>query len=192
MLHDEVQPNSFFLRPFVPSNAASIAGWVDTAEQMRWVAPSTMLPLTAEKVIRWKKPGGQAYTLVSSDSSESSDIMAYGELNPMRQVPTDLWLGHLIVRPDHRGRGVGKTLVMGLLERAFQHYDAQRVLLVVFPDNRVAIECYCRCGFQIIREECHSFVVDGPKHRLLRLEIHAREAISFLPTVDGRRELAAV
>ncbi len=192
VLHDDAQPSSFFLRPFVPSNAATIAGWVETAEQMRWVAPSTKLPLTSEKVIRWKKPGGQAYVLVSGNSSESSEIMAYGELNPMRQVPTDLWLGHLIVRPDQRGRGVGKTLVLGLLERAFQRYDAHRVVLVVFPDNRAAIECYCRCGFQIIREERHSFVEDGPKHRLLRLEIHARDAISFLPAVDGRRELAVV
>lgn len=192
LLQDDALPSSFFLRPFVPSNAASIAGWVETAEQMRWVAPSTQLPLTADKVIRWKKPGGQAYALVSGDSSGSYEIMAYGELNPMRQAPSDLWLGHLIVRPDHRGHGVGKVLVSGLLERAFHRYDAQRVLLVVFPDNQAAIECYCRCGFQIMREERHRFIEDGPQHRLLRLEIHARDAISLLPTADVRRELAAV
>jgi RimJ/RimL family protein N-acetyltransferase len=192
VLHDPANPSSFTLRPFVPSYAGSIAGWVESAEQKRWVAPSTIFPLTAEKVIHWKKAGGRVYVLVSGDSPESPEIMAYGELNPMRQVPTDHWLGHLIVRPEHRGRGVGKTLVLGLLERAFQCYDAQRVSLVVFPDNRAAIACYCRCGFQIIKEECHSFVEDGPKHRLLRLEIHARDAISFLPNADGRRELAVV
>jgi len=174
------------------SNAASIAGWVKTAEQMRWVAPSTQLPLTAEKVMRWKKPGGQAYALVSGDSSESYEIMAYGELNPMRQAPSNLWLGHLIVRPEHRGRGLGKVLVAGLLERAFHCYQAQRVLLVVFPDNRAAIECYCRCGFKIIREERHRFVDNGPQHRLLRLEIDVRDAISYLPVAGGRKELAAV
>ena len=170
------------VRSFQTRDAIEIANWVETREQLRWVAPSTELPLTPAKVAEWKKPGGEAFVLVLGDQSEP---IAYGELNPMRNAPHDLWLGHLIVRPNQRGQGMGQTLLTRLLELAFGRYAAKRVLLVVFPDNVAAIECYRRVGFQVIREEQHRFGDTGPRHKLLRLEIHAKD-VTVAAGVAGR------
>lgn len=175
------------VRSFQTRDAHEIADWVESREQLRWVAPSTDVPLTPAKVVAWKKSGGEAFVLVTGDQPEP---IAYGELNPMRNAPHDLWLGHLIVRPDRRGQGVGRTLLTRLLELAFGRYAAKRVMLVVFPDNVAAIECYRRVGFQVIREEHHRFGGTGPRHRLLRLEIHAKDVA--LAVGLGRRSMERV
>ena len=105
----------------------------------------------------------------------------------MRREPGHLWLGHLVVRPDQRGKGAGQVLVRALLAYASERHLASRVSLIVFPDNTAALKCYRRVGFTIVGEEYHQFGDVGPRRRLLRLEIDPthitpdRECASFRP-----------
>ncbi|MGB2985910.1 MAG: GNAT family N-acetyltransferase [Phycisphaerae bacterium] len=154
------------LEVFDPRYAATIAQWTETDEQLRWLAPSTHPPLTAEKVIGWKKPTGDAFLLTRKGDAEP---VGYGELNPMRREVDHLWLGHVVIRPDQRGRGTGQAFVRALLDHAFDRCCAGRVSLIVFPDNTVAIQCYVRAGFTIIGDEYHRFGGIGPRYRFLRL-----------------------
>ncbi len=156
------------LAVFDPLCAAQIAQWVETPEQLRWVAPSTQLPLTPAKVAGWKKPEGQAFLLRHEGDARP---VGYGELNPMRAAPEHPWLGHVIVRPDQRGLGIGQALVRALVEHACDRLFARAVSLIVCPDNSAAIECYRRVGFAITGEEHHRFGASGPRHRFLRLDI---------------------
>ena len=156
------------MMPFEPGHAGEIAQWVETAEELRWVAPSSPAPLTATAVTAWKKPEGEAFVLTCNGDSQP---IGYGELNPMRREPHHLWLGHIIVRPDRRACGIGETLVRALVERAFGKHLARQVSLIVFPDNTAAIRCYRRVGFKIVSEEFHRFGGVGARHRLYRLEI---------------------
>ncbi|MBI4717370.1 MAG: GNAT family N-acetyltransferase [Planctomycetes bacterium] len=144
-----------------------IAAWVGTAPELRWLAPSSALPLTAEKVVAWRKPGGHAMVW-TRDTAEVP--AAYAELNPMRDAPDHWWMGHVIVSPQLRGRGMGTAFVRALLNEAFTELLASRVSLVVFPENRIAIACYRRAGFTAIGEEYHRFSEESPYLRLLRLE----------------------
>jgi RimJ/RimL family protein N-acetyltransferase len=59
-----------------------------------------------------------------------------------------------------------------LVEEAFDRLDATRISLVVFPDNRPAINCYLQAGFTQVCEEMHQFGFKGPQRKLLRFEIH--------------------
>ncbi len=165
--------DQFVLSPFHPSLALQIAGWVVSEEELRWVAPSTRAPLTAAKVAAWKKPSGEAFTL---NRAANGEPIGYGEVNPMRADTDHYWLGHIVVRPDKRGRGSGRALVEALLGHVFGKFCAKRVSLVVFPDNVAAIDCYRRVGFKIVAEEFHRFGGTGPAHRLLRLEINPAAA----------------
>ena len=168
-------PEEFHLGPFESADAAEVSRWVKTAQELKWLAPSTAGPLTAQKVVNWKKPGGLAFVLRygAHRDARAAFPVAYGELNPMRLQPDHLWIGHLVVRPERRGRGVGQVMVRAVTDHAFGEVSAARVSLIVFPDNVAAIECYRRVGYRIVGEEYHGF---GPpqrtrqKHRLLRLE----------------------
>lgn len=155
---------------FSPAHAPHIAGWVETDQELHWLAPNTPGPLTAEKVIGWKNPGGTA--LVALDAEGIAPV-GYGELNPMKGDARHVWIGHVVVSPSLRGSGIGQTFVRALLTYAFETIRAQRVTLVVFPENRSALRCYESVGFTIVQEERHRFGTPGKRHRLLRLTLDA-------------------
>jgi RimJ/RimL family protein N-acetyltransferase len=156
------------LKPFRQRFASVVARWVQTPEELRLVAPGTEPPLTAAKVGRWKKPAGQALVLVRDGEGEP---IGYGELNPMRSDRTHLWLGHVVLSPRERGNGIGQAFVRALVSYAFERLTANRISLIVFPDNQPALRCYRRVGFEDVGEEYHDFLTRGQKHRFLRLEV---------------------
>ncbi|UCF33199.1 MAG: N-acetyltransferase [Phycisphaerales bacterium] len=171
---ETVTANSASLRealrlvPFDARESGTVARWVQSEQELLFLAPATTGPLTGAKVASWIKPGGRAFLL--QRPAERLPI-GYAELNPMRSDPGHLWLGHVVIRPDRRRCGLGRRFVEMLVEEAFQHGGAHRISLVVFPDNRPAIECYKRAGFLLVGEEVHQFATTGPRRRLLRYEI---------------------
>lgn len=68
--------------------------------------------------------------------------------------PTTVYVTDLYVRPDHYGRGLGKTLLRDVAtaarERGFAH-----VLLDVSLDNRGALQFYGRLGFREVSKIMH-------------------------------------
>jgi len=148
------------------------------------LSPITDPPLTPEKVLGWQRPDGHAFVFsertsgpflqrevpqhAANDSTRRRPV-GYGELNPMQAERGHWWLGHCIVDPDQRRRGVGARLIRGLWGFAFGRLEARRVSLIVFPENEAAFRCYSRNGFVEVGEEFHEFRA-GRRERLLRLE----------------------
>lgn len=156
------------IRSFDPELCSVVAGWVSTHQEMLHLAPATGYPLTAAKVAAWKKPDGHVFQLTTVDDP---GLLGYAELNPLQNDPTQYWLGHVIVKPDQRGRGLGERFVRGLVKIGFELLGAHRISLIVFCDNPTAARCYERVGFSAVRNEQHSFGGKGPKHKVLRMEI---------------------
>ena len=171
------------LLPFQAQFAPQIVGWVADAQELHWLAPSTVPPLTASKVIRWRKPGGRAYAYLADSSIGGGvpELLGYVELNRMQSQPGAWWIGHLVVRPDCRGRGVGRSMLDATLEVAFLGLHAGCVCLVVFPENRAAIRCYEGAGFSFVGEEFHHFGHRPGKHRLVRYELEAARWLAGRP-----------
>lgn len=158
------------LSTFEPWHAFDVARWAKTTKDLWWLAPNTPPPLTVSKVLGWKRDHGAAFILRAKDDETS---LGYAELNPMRDDRTHFWLGHVVVRPDRRGAGLGRALLRELLHEAFESRSAERVSLIVFPENTPAISCYQAMGFTIVGEEFHQFRGAGPKYRLHRMQISA-------------------
>ncbi len=156
------------LGPFDRRCADVIARWADTPERLRLLAPGTDSPLTAEKVVGWVRPNGHALTLVRGGESRP---IGYGELNPMRVERDHFWVGHVVLDPRERGRGLGRSFVRGLVSHGFDRLGAKKLSLIVFPENAPAIRCYRGVGFVQVGEEYHDFKRNGERSRLLRFEI---------------------
>lgn len=156
------------LRQFDPRLAGLLVPWVDSPQVLRWLAPSAVPPLTAETVRCWHRADGRSLCLVGSRSTR---LMAYGELNPMRHQVEHYWLGHILVNPSQRGRGLGTRFVQAMETYAFDTMGALQLTLVVFPDNDAAVRCYRRAGFRDVGEEDHRFTSAGPSFRLLRMTL---------------------
>ena len=156
------------LEPFDPAYAELVASWVRDEHEAYWLAPKTTPPITADRVRAWKVPGHHPLQLVERRGGQP---LAYGEINVLNRVRGRLWLGHLIIDPSRRGRGIGHTLTRLLLERAFLRHGANRVSLVVFPENEPAIRCYQAAGMCETGYEQHELPAYGQRVSLLRLTI---------------------
>jgi ribosomal protein S18 acetylase RimI-like enzyme len=58
------------------------------------------------------------------------------------------WINYLVVHPDHRGRGLGRTL-MHEAERRLGALGCPKVNLQVRSSNRPAIDFYRRIGYSV-------------------------------------------
>jgi RimJ/RimL family protein N-acetyltransferase len=154
------------LRPFDPAWADHVIAWVRDPQETYWLAPKTRPPLTANCIARWREPGHDPFLLW--DDSHPTPL-AYGELNRLARVRRQYWLGHLLVDPAHRGRGLGVELTRLLLREAFTQRGAARVTLIVFQDNARAIACYRAAGMHDDGFEWHQFPLYGRRECLLRL-----------------------
>lgn len=154
------------LRRFDPSCAPLIASWVTDALEAFWISPQTPPPLSAAAIRAWASPGRQQFVLAPDDPQLP---IAYGELNLLNAVRREYWIGHLVVDPALRGRGVGCRLVSKLLGHAFETHWARRVSLVVFPENVQAIRCYQRAGMRLDGREMHEFSAYGRRIEMVRM-----------------------
>lgn len=191
-------PEAVQLVPFESCHAARVASWVCDAREAMWLAPHTPPPLTPECIRAWSLPDRFPFQLVAAapphpaqfESSAASwaepaaagdpaagagpcrDMaipLAYGEVNLLDRRRREYWLGHLIVDPAQRGRGLGAALARLLARRAFGELSARRVTLVVFRENRSAIRSYRRAGFIDDGFETHAFPAYDRVEDLLRM-----------------------
>jgi RimJ/RimL family protein N-acetyltransferase len=160
----------YYLREFSPPAAPVIATWARDAGELFWLAPSTPPPLSTEKVMAWLNDDASPL-LLGCDRFEPP--MGYLELNLMSGQPGHLWLGHCVVCPEHRGCGLGRVMIDLALDDAFAARRAESVSLVVFPENRAAVNCYQRVGFVVVGEQIKDFHTSDRPHRMLRMSITA-------------------
>jgi RimJ/RimL family protein N-acetyltransferase len=171
------QPLTLRLRQFDPLYASRVAHWVRTPEELRLLAPATEGPLTAAKVRSWHKTGVNPFLAWLDGEGQP---VGYGEINAMAYTDGQMWLGHILVAPSHRHLGLGQRLVRGLLEIAFEEFNAWSVCLIVFPDNSVAIRCYEAVGMTEVGPERWRHPETGDTSVLLRMEIGRKKYRALL------------
>ncbi|GJM25970.1 MAG: hypothetical protein DHS20C16_23850 [Phycisphaerae bacterium] len=159
------------LRPFDPLYAPVVAAWIRSPLQLRWLAPRTQFPLTAAKVVNWTRKTGEAFLLFRS---QESIPCGYGELNPMQGDASHLWIGHVVIDIERRRQGLGRQLTELIIRKAVSELGAKKVSLVVFPENKPALDCYLQCGFKVVAEEFQRFDKTSAPQRMIRLGLGSR------------------
>jgi len=170
-----------YLTAFDDIYAARVASWVRSWEELIWLAPATPPPLSAEKIMAWGRDRPDRYLYWSGDDDGPC---AYAELNIMAEFQRQRWVGHFLVDPAVRGRGLGVAFMHALLDRAFAEYAAEAVSLVVFPGNMSAIRCYQKAGFVELGTERKFFESTRQSHDFLRMGI---DLARYRKLARGRR-----
>jgi ribosomal protein S18 acetylase RimI-like enzyme len=152
---------TFRLRRATLDDAAVVASMIATPADARQVSPQEPVPIVAATVERWLLDRGSGYVLESGDR-----ILAYGEINPDPHRGRRFWIGHVVVHPDARNRGVGRALVSMLVRVATRIPGARDVWISAFADNPAAVACYRRCRFEVMarREMIGRELVDLVHH----------------------------
>jgi len=173
---------------FEPCHAEIVASWAATGEQLRVLAPGTSPPLTAQKVRDWQRTDGMAYVLAGGRGTAP---IGYGELNRLSEGAGHLWIGHVIVEPRRRRKGLGRLLVQLLLREGFNRWGAERISLIVFPDNMPAVRCYQWAGFLRVAEEYHYFPHQGGRHKMWRMQVERTDLGYGASSARGSTSMAA-
>jgi ribosomal-protein-alanine acetyltransferase len=74
------------------------------------------------------------------------------------------------VLPDHRGKGLGRTMVKALIARAAES-AARSIFLEVRADNEAAISLYTTEGFDILDRRVGYYQPDGVDALVMRKEL---------------------
>jgi ribosomal protein S18 acetylase RimI-like enzyme len=84
---------------------------------------------------------------VSPPPFDGSDVFApYKYL----EAPDTWYICGIAVTPDYRGRGIGKRLMQIARELALDH-GYERLSLVVFEENTVALRLYRNLGYEVVK-----------------------------------------
>jgi ribosomal protein S18 acetylase RimI-like enzyme len=122
----------------------AVATWVGTADECRlWAGPSVSFPL---------EPGALALEIGFADAqnlalADEAGTAGFGQL--VWRSGARAHLARVVVRPDARGRGLGRVLVRALLERAASRC-ARQATLNVYADNVAARQLYEAAGFTVV------------------------------------------
>lgn len=91
---------------------------------------------------------------------ESGVLSAFGQMG-LRYGRAHL--ARLVVNPAMRGRGIGRSLLQGLVREASLNPDCAEAALFVYQNNEPAYRCYLALGFEVqaypddapMRDECY-------------------------------------
>lgn len=175
-------PAALSLRLFEPPDATTVLGWVRSVDELILVSPETRPPLTARKIVAWGGQGRRQFMIEVTAPPRHADAppttalapLGYAELNDMPQQPGIVWIGHLVLDPARRGRGLGTRAVRQLLEHAFNDCEAREVVLVVLPHNQPAIRAYRAAGLTHQGEEWKRQPHWQQPYRVVRMGIDRR------------------
>ena len=96
----------------------------------------------------------------------------------------DIWMCRMQGWPDPKRSPVAKARLSESSISARNRADARRISLIVFPDNKSAIDCYLRIGCKHAGVEFHQFGGRGPKGKLVRFCLN-RSDLGYEPVEDS-------
>src|SRR5258708_1665085 len=99
-----------YLTPFVDSWADTVTSWIRNDRELLFLAPSTPAPISTQKVLNWGAERRRRLLLWLDDTPA-----AYAELNEMPSHADQYWIGHFLLDPMHRGRGLGTYFAQALI-----------------------------------------------------------------------------
>ena len=69
----------------------------------------------------------------------------------------EIW--EFVIDKKHQGKGYGKNATKVVIEHIKKEFSCNNIFLSVFPENKVAIKVYERCGFSFTGESVEDEVV---------------------------------
>jgi GNAT superfamily N-acetyltransferase len=140
-----IEPVTLELRPFVEADEPEVTSWFTDAGELRYFAgPRLIWPLDDGQ---WRSIRSDPSVTAWTALLPASDLpIGHGEL--IRESAEAVRLARLAVRPHERGRGLGRALVVSLVEKSREAGHCT-ISLTVHQDDATAIRGYRGIGFEL-------------------------------------------
>jgi ribosomal protein S18 acetylase RimI-like enzyme len=128
-------------RDAVPADLEIVASWISSRRDCAlWAGPTVPFPLEPDAIAAQIGMAGA----INIALDDELGLTAFGQVLPMPAARAHL--ARVIVRPEARGRGIGRVLVAALLSRAAES-GHKVATLNVYRDNGAAAALYAGLGF---------------------------------------------
>jgi ribosomal protein S18 acetylase RimI-like enzyme len=152
------------IRPAVPDDFQGICDLIPSEEELFLVYPKGRFPLTVGQVEQLLERRIEPTVLVAEGK-----VAGFGNLYRYRRGKS-AFVGNVVVDRSQRSRGLGKRIVVHLIDLAFRKYDVPRVRISVYNKNTPALLLYQSLGFKPYAiEEAKDFL--GNRVALLHLSM---------------------
>jgi GNAT superfamily N-acetyltransferase len=156
------------LRPFAAAEAEQVASWAVSAEDCTSLTGSPSA-VSADDIALWTMEANWAFTL-----RLDGDLVAYGEIME-DEVEGDVEVQHLLVAPDMRGKGVGRTLLAHLCTFLAAERSYPEVWLRAGRTDAAVLACAHAGGFAEVPH------MSGPRYLWLKRSL----TLSLPPPISG-------
>jgi len=111
----------------------------------------------------WSNWGRAFYVVVSPESEVVGYVMCRVEHKPGFYRKLLVRSGHIVsiaVLHEHRGRGLGYSLMAHAMKSLYEDYNCEETYLEVRVSNTPAISLYEKLGYEVVKVEPH-YYLDG-------------------------------
>jgi RimJ/RimL family protein N-acetyltransferase len=173
-----VDRDAIRLEPFGPRDFGSLLAEIPDARfLLQWAGPEYIFPLDAEQLRRTlARTAGDVPSLLAFRAmlAGTGETVGHVQLMGIDQSRSTCVLGRVLVFADHRGKGLGASLVRSALVEAFVGLALNSVALHVFAFNEPAVAVYERVGFVRSGPDLGPRLFENEAWPVLRMEL-ARE-----------------
>ena len=143
------QTEEIILRPFERHDFTRLISWLPTeAAHVEWCAAFFRFPLDETQLEQYlessKQPNGRAVFVGETSSGEAVGHVEISHIWPHLSSR----LSRVLVAPAKRHCGIGTSMIAQALTFSFRTHHLARIDLGVSQDNRAAIACYAKLGFE--------------------------------------------
>lgn len=151
-------------RAAVKSDFAEILLFPLNKTELFYFFPSASYPLTIEQLETQLSTRHESTVML-----EDGQVVGFANFYNVKKHHI-AFIGNVIIKPQKRGRGLGKKLIMMMIEKGFKHLQLKEIHLSCFQQNTSALSFYKQLGFQVYAEE-ERYNSDNEPARLLHLKL---------------------
>lgn len=142
------------LEPFCPDDFQQLIDWIDTEELLiNWSGSLFSFPLTMASLAWYIKDtnlinesGAFVYKAVES---ETGVVVGHISLGGLSWKNRSSRISRVFVRPDAIQKGICQQMTKAVLKIGFEELGLHRISLGVYENNKAALNCYLKSGFNI-------------------------------------------
>ncbi|GAB6091679.1 GNAT family N-acetyltransferase [Spirochaeta dissipatitropha] len=148
---------------------------------MQWAGPKYSYPLSwfqmRKQMVAADESGKKNY-LFSVKIQNSKDIIGHVQLSIIDRIANIGNIGSVLVFHGYRKKGIGKIIMIKIMDFGFNNLYLDELRLGVFDFNFSAISCYQKMGFREYEVEENARKVGNEKWNLIRMQKRKEGSIS--------------
>lgn len=142
-------PTDVRLRPPVPADAPALQAIYN--REVGLLTMFDLVPRSVDDQLAWIERHRGGHPAVVAIAGGNGDVVGFASLSPYRERPAynTTVENSVYVRHDQRGRGIGRTLLGGIVDLARSH-GFHTVIARIVATNDGSIRLHRACGFEVV------------------------------------------